>query len=379
MAVLEARGRILAPLMGWYHGRPLSSKLGMPGWARATEVKGKWRWWMRAAVAPFFPDKTLKELDLRISQIMGSTSQPSLFTVRFKVSGMERALKFHMELQDALRKTRNDREVRRIISRNEEYRHIYSIPRIKILLLKKREETFEEYRSRVIEILSMLRASPFDFTITVTSKREGDDVNFALDVLALFLAMDGVGAISNRGFGSMVVREISPTRYSRFFRDPRRLGELVKIILEAGSRLYGRSPVREPLSVPSLGNLNHHLSERSWRSEFDALREVGNATLRGNLVRYSRNRSIHTWVLGLPRFRSGGYKIDSEKGRRQSSISFKLVGDGPYRILVKGMYSTDWELRKITHYPRGVVVNRNGYRTYVAVWEAITQMLGVGI
>jgi len=369
---LEVRGRILAPLMGWYNTRPYSSRLGLPGWERATEIKGKWRWWMRVAAAPFFPNAGLSELDEKISHIMGSTSNPSPFTIKFEIPYLESIKRKYEEVVSSLEGVDDPGKARKKLA--EKYRFWTSIPRIKVLLLRRRGEDAKHYIRRAAELLAPLLASPFNFRLTVEWEREGNEMEFARDVLFLYLLLDGVGALSNRGFGSIVPQRVEPGEYSRYIGSFSRIREFVDRVLEEGQAVFGRRPSDELLLSPSLARLDLMVSRHSWRSIPEALWQAGQITLRRELGR------VDTWPLGLPRysdFFKAGYLIDSEKGRRQSAISIKVVPFSSfYKLLVRGMWSNDWVIKSIKHRPSGRVANQSGYATYRRVWDAIRIRIG---
>jgi len=103
-----------------------------------------------------------------------------------------------------------------------------------------------------------------------------------------------------------------------------------------------------------------------FNDPLEALKRIGLATLK---VEWKKRKKLdfrvqgggfHTWILGLPRnVKKTGYFINSEKGRRISSIGFSLFQlKNQYAVIMYGFQTFDWarKLSYLIHKPRGISV-----------------------
>jgi len=306
---------------------------------------------------------------------------------------------------------KSDDELKSILDIYDELVNIAKIPRMSILLQPRREngendrfvnelsEENRKYLQRISEDLIIPKRMPFE--IIVTRNREiGDNTEFrfAITTLLLSLILGGIGSITRRGFGSIVIKEVEiGDNYKENLKEEltliekilnasnsneleRALNGYIKHIINLGRKTFSVSQ-RDPQlpEVPSLipDSDYFRLKVLEFKDDIiEILKDFGRASLKsewkkivyGNKATRKTGGALHTWILGLPRQAKykergkeiyTGYFIDDQPGRRPSAISLKIFESKQSKkfIIVYGFLSKDWPLNKLVHrsklYPSG--------------------------
>ncbi|MEM2856543.1 MAG: type III-B CRISPR module RAMP protein Cmr1 [Candidatus Nitrosocaldaceae archaeon] len=369
--------------LGGYNAIVYSNKLQLAESLRTQSIKGVWRWWMRAILSGAALEKGINNVDYdRIRKIMGSTKATSPLILKLTtIEETKSIFKSDISKFDKLLP-----------------------PRLRLLVMDKK---LSENEKR--EILWMHKAGSLKAHIQIYvrsgSKISNDELNVAIGAFLLALILQGVGAITRRGFGHFKItyRESSKYPLKDYAECVKQLNEavdesairsalekLIGEVIESAKCLLGEpvsNKVTEALSIPSCPSLSfnqhafklevvkintgrniHKLSlglEKDDETQLKLLSKLGKATLKIEWKKNKRlsSRDLHTWVLGLPRTHLDAYKGKNtgyflptrsstgqpEIGRRPSSISFaplKQVND-EWLVAVYGFLSSDW--------PEGIV------------------------
>jgi len=324
-----------------YHGRELAYE-GI----RESSIKGVWRWWVRALLTAAIAKRhskyvLLDSADEYASRILGSTRKPSKYTIVVNV------------IKSSYVFIRN-------------YGNILGIPRVELLL--KRKDMRDE---AVIAPNTLFRINVYRNTDT---NREEDE--FAIWSLIVSLLFDGIGKGSSRGFGK--VKILNRENYVRDLNNllqklyssrkaeeiEKNLKEIINKAVEKAENVLELLEIKprelrklsdKPLiEIPLIKEQLMIIKvPRKWfgRAE-DATRAIGNATLKlyyktlnyvkkGFEERQARQRavresgkSIHTWILGLPRAQEppiiqDGKKVEKLRNKLKNELE-KLRQRGFY-------------------------------------------------
>jgi len=311
-------------IIGGYNAKPYSRKLNLMEEPRPTEIKGLWRWWARALVSGvlFSEGKaiTIDEADKIISYVLGGTTEegttPSKITLKVKVLNM----------------------TSRLLNSDE----VDKIPRLKLLKMKAKE-AFDE-RFYVYDDLKLRIGL---YAHEGINPKDVPSYKFAFASLILSLIFSGIGAITNRAFGSLMI-EIENLKLGN--KLIQHLGHYLNII----RNIYGESSIeniksslwslisnslkdareyvgsisnveiqgQRSLSLPLMpsivmGNSNvFRLEIKPCRAHdvIDLLGTIGNSVLKQAMKQpcYGINKrrsgvNIHTFILGLPRSSKTSY------------------------------------------------------------------------
>lgn len=364
--ILTIEADLILPRIGGYNSRPYDSFLGMHEPPRATELKALWRWWMRVIYSACeCGEKDYEDLDKEVGNILGSTEESSKFSIEIKTKKRSGPV--------------NSKDLEKV-------------PRIKLLTLKRREETQKEYEKRKSEELCI--PERVEVSISLYKNRKNgiiseNEAKIAVSSFLLSLILGGLGSITSRGFGSIVIKGIEPGKaYNAIVKDMNIIDQ-AKRILNSSSRENLKENInsfidytinlvcevekcRDKMTREGYRPCVPTLVPNKWKwfrleaiecpnlSPAQIIREIGNACLKatwkGLLGRGFQSGNLHTWMLGLPR--SSGYtgyiiinkQREREPGRRPSAIRLKYFECGGKKfVLVYGFLSEDWPLTDLYH------------------------------
>lgn len=346
--------------IGGYNARPYFKELDLAEGLRTSEVKGIWRWWLRATLAGALwdlgkePSKTT--ISRMANEILGSTASASRFTLTSSY-----AYSAAKELDDLTR-----------------------IPRMRLILMKRQGESQDEFNIRSIEEKSLCPPGFLKATLSL-DERAGEPLDpttrrIALGTLLLALLLHGIGAISRRGFGhfQLEVKEcVDELRdYSgsiKAVNEARRRDEmqegldslLNKVLQDAKQSLLqgnmltrlGPRPSRLP-PFPSLSSDSRifrlRIVDVKAADETFLLEKLGKAAMKvgwktslGLNVR-EVGGVLDSWILGLPReVRGTGYASQAE--RRPSSITLAPMKklQQSFLVYIYGFLSCDWPIGEL--------------------------------
>jgi CRISPR type III-B/RAMP module RAMP protein Cmr1 len=334
-------------MIGGYNARAYSKELDLMEGLRTSEVKGTWRWWLRAALAGALWDlqKEPRQTVIRsiVKEIMGSTASASKITIAASHPYVEG--RKAVELRD--------------------------IPRMKLISMGKGDEAQEHI---IYTPGSLNAALLIQERAGVKLDRTSRRMAFGTLLLAL---LQGVGAITRRGFGRFQVT------ISSFADELRDYSEIIDAINRAGNReemqrqleaLCSKvlDDVKEKLQgsnmletiaarssrlppIPSLSKDSQVFKLRvldvKAREESELLQKLGTASMKVSwkaalgLNTRDIGGVLDTWILGLPReVRKTGYS--STEGRRPSAIMFSPIRklEQSFLVAIFGFLSTDWPI-----------------------------------
>jgi CRISPR-associated protein Cmr1 len=349
--------------IGGYNARPYSKELDLPEGLRTSEVKGIWRWWLRATLAGALwdlgkePNKTtIKEM---VNEILGSTASASKFTLTSPY-----AYSAAKKLDD-----------------------LTKIPRMRLILMKRRDESQDEFNIRSVEEKYLYPLGSLKATLSLyehaSKPLDWSTRRIALGTLLLALLLHGIGAITRRGFGhfQLEVKEcVDELRdYSgsiKAVNEARREDEMQgalnglfnKVLQDAKQSLLQRNMLTglgpRPSRLPPFPSLSS--DSRIFRlrivnvkasDETSLLEKLGEVAMKLGWKRsLGLNKKevgrvsggvLDTWILGLPReVRETGYSVLGHAGRRPSAITLAPMKklQQSFLVAVYGFLSSDWPI-----------------------------------
>jgi len=343
--------------IGGYNARPYSKELDLPEGLRTSEVKGIWRWWLRATLAGALwdlgkePNKTT--IRKMVNEILGYTASASKFTITSSY-----AYSAAKKLDD-----------------------LAKIPRMRLILMQRRDEPQDKFDIRSVEEKSLCPPGFLKATLSLY-ERAGKPLDWnirrvAFGTLLLALLLHGIGAITRRGFGhfQLEVKEcLDKLRdYSdsiKAVNEARRRDEMQEglnglfseVLQDAKQSLLQRNmltglgprPSRLP-PFPSLSSDSRifrlRIVDVKASDETFLLEKLGKVAMK---VGWKRSLGLNggevggvldTWILGLPReVRGTGYA--SQAGRRPSAITLAPVKklQQSFLVAIYGFLSSDWPI-----------------------------------
>lgn len=366
---------------------------------RPLSIKGVWRWWARVLVSTAFYNKNNQFIDIQgADRILASI----FGTARGRAS----ASKYQIIVEDI------------DTSRTRPLRNLQSIPRVKLLMLRRRgggRVSIEDDIDRRIsedEILST--GSQFSLALYKQSQTATYEDEFAACSLVLALTFGGVGKATSRGFGKLFpsMPPQGPDKLKTIYEKlqklrtpPSRLGtgleektkfieEIFKLGVDTAQPLIEKLPAqnvktyKQPVTETLADGFYRIILSKLYDGYNDALKAIGCATMKQYWKRLpsARGKSsfqLNTWILGLPRkqkIRSRntdsreqiwtgylackGCRKDSDIRRRSPIIFVPIETQDYYRryyVIVLGFKTYDWEYLNLTHrgaYDKEISMNR---------------------
>jgi len=346
--------------------------------------------------------KDFKQFEQEISKF-GLRPKP-----RKKGSEAECSIESSEELSVLMKKIGINYYDKEIIQLYDEIVKLIKIPRIILLKQSRRGEDDEfkveisegnrKYLRRILEDIASMVVLPTRLPIKIIVgvnkyvKLNDEELRLALASLLLSLLFGGIGSITRRGFGSIVLRNVEPkSKYEGLVKEvvekinrilqvenedelKGRLIEYIKFISELADRVYKKeiSHTSQKVLIPNvptlLPNTDYFKLEvfecNKYKSVIDILISIGKATLKAEWKRICNvnvrkpGGEFHTWILGLPRSmedpssgKKTGYFINNDRGRRPSAIAFKIFENknGKKFVIVYGFLSKDWPVKELIH------------------------------
>jgi len=298
-----------------------------------------------------------------------------------------------------------------IVQLYDEIVKLVKIPRITLLKQPRREdreddefkgkisEDNKKYLKRILEDIVSMAVVPTSLPIKIVMgmndhvKLDDEELKLALASLLLSLLLGGIGSITRRGFGSIVLRNVEPKpKYEGLVKEvvekinrilqvenedelKGRLIEYIKFVCGLADRVYKKeiSHTSQKILIPNvptlLPNTDYFKLEvfecNKYKSVIDILNSIGKATLKAEWKRICNvnvrkpGGEFHTWILGLPRSmedpksgkKTGYFIINNDRGRRPSAIAFKIFENknGKKFVILYGFLSKDWPVEELIH------------------------------
>lgn len=336
--------------IGGYNARPYSDELELAEGFRTSEVKGIWRWWLRAALAGALWDSgkqpDAKQVTNVTKSLLGSTESASKFTLAVRVNSSQ--------LTNFPEDTR--------------------IPRIKLLMMGKNRDA-----RGLAEENKHYQPNSLNVDLFVYERLDGRETESArrlvFGTLLLALLLHGLGAITKRGFGRFQLSVEKVAAGLQAYKQvaykiqnakndvgmKKAFDELLSQIANDGRRFLGitienddSTRVSRPLPEFPVLSRNSNVFKIKFltvraKDEYALLEKIGNATLKLRWKWLQRLRGItgvvfDTWILGLPRkVGNTGYESQNTE-RRPSAIAMaplKKLNEG-YLLALYGFLSADW-------------------------------------
>jgi len=334
--IIEVGIDIVMPRIGGYNANPYDKELDMNELPRVTEVKALWRWWLRTVYSACnCGEKNYRDLDNEVGMILGSANMSSKLALALTVVTNMKKVVEQRNLENYVR-----------------------VPRLKLLTHKKSEEEKKEILyipERVQAIISVYRNR---------GNIEEKELKVAIATFMLSLLLGGLGSISSRGFGSIIIRHVSINerygeqlkeivRYITNILNSRSSKELEERINEFVSYVINLVCEGKMCRADKLPKVPTLMPERYFKLKaiepncsnvLDIIVAIGNACLKASWRRFLNIEKElddrYIWILGLPRT-----SMD-KKSRRPSAIRFKYFESsmGKRFIIVYGFLSRDWPL-----------------------------------
>ncbi len=303
--------------------------------------------------------------------------------------------------------------------------NVSEIPRVK-LILQPHKQSYKEvreddifkseasednkrYLQRVMEdlvpFIDALERLPVKATILLNRKIDETRLRLGISVFFLALTLGGLGSITRRGFGSIIIKSLKVTtritKYFNILNEETRLFEgvldasgckdlkeniivMINHVIGLAKSMTVASNVKSVL-IPEIPILMYpsyfKFNVFECQNEMDIyslLKIIGKSTLKitwkniCGLEYRMPGGKFHTWILGLPRkakygsLDTGYFREKNEEVRRISAINYKIFENraGKRFIIVYGFLSKDWPLEELIHkgkkYPKGKNVNKLG-------------------
>jgi CRISPR-associated protein Cmr1 len=266
---------------------------------RPTSLKGVWRWWFRAVLGATLWRDGIKDEDFinnlrkKEGAILGTTegkATASKIVIRSFTSKV--CYDFAEKIQD--------------------------LPRIRYLLLKKKDITF------IKDIAGIIELKVFSYK---DEKPEYEDIRRASGSFIISLLLSGLGKGSRRGFGSLDFDVIEDTAGMFLNLKSENIdAETIKMILRS---LIPASESKNPPPIPLLAPGHFELLYLKHNNVMKMLQDIQNFTLRTGRMRVLGRDSLRDqltgWILGLPRSAmpkgriESGYYIKGGKIARRAS------------------------------------------------------------
>jgi CRISPR type III-B/RAMP module RAMP protein Cmr1 len=354
--ILTVRLRNITPtIIGGYAASSFSSSLNVSEGFRVSELKGVWRRWFRILALGTLWDASghvkREEIKEKVGAVLGSTNASSKFILQAyaKKKGNLRLPEDNVTLP----------------------------PRLHILKLGKDIDKLRYYDAAELEYVVSLLEQPQRIL-------KEDELRVGVGSLFMALIFQGVGTITNRGFGAwdIQVGEVGREYEEKLSDYIHIIGKLNKVETEGEAEVIVKRYIhllhgdflkfmrvqeeskKEIESIPPspLVSLNPRffrfkIKNVNANSVMDLLVKIGKATMKTSwkahfgLSQKDPDGQLHTWVLGLPRGQKEkrhGYFVDIGKfelGRRPSAISvrpLKKLSETKWMCLVYGFLSQDW-------------------------------------
>lgn len=367
--ILRAEIELVMPRTGGFNAKPYNIELDMHEPPRPTEVKSLWRWWLRTIYSACeCGEKNYKELEKKVSEILGSTEESSKFSI--VITQIERK-----ELEKTIKEK------------------LEKIPRLKLLTMKKEKEREKEE----LGIPARVTARVILYKNRSGTEWIGEkELKLAAASFILSLLLGGLGSITSRGFGSILIKKIDTTdrnikdlvkkhvepilgvgspRHSQtkdLSKDRDEVVNYIENFIEETIKLACSESIekcRDQNKLPKVPTLLPGkyfkidvIKCPNLKKELDILKAIGCACLKSKWKKKPQQRggSLHTWILGLPRGikkEKSGYVIKRDNkedlGRRGSAIRFKYFERGEREkeklVIVYGFVSEDWPLKDLYH------------------------------
>jgi len=354
--ILTVRLRNITPtIIGGYAASSFSSSLNVSEGFRVSELKGVWRRWFRILALGTLWDASghvkREEIKEKVGAVLGSTKASSKFILQAyaKKKGNLRLPEDNVTLP----------------------------PRLHILKLGKDIDKLRYYDAAELEYVVSLLEQPQRIL-------KEDELRVGVGSLFMALIFQGIGTITNRGFGAwdIQVGEVGREYEEKLSDYIHIIGKLNKVETEGETEVIVKRYIhllhgdflkfmrvqeeskKEIESIPPspLVSLNPRffrfkIKNVNANSVMDLLVKIGKATMKTSwkahfgLSQKDPDGQLHTWVLGLPRGQKEkrhGYFVDIGKfelGRRPSAISvrpLKKLSETKWMCLVYGFLSQDW-------------------------------------
>ena len=339
--------------IGGYTAWNYSKELDLMEGLRTSEVKGIWRWWFRAVLGGALWDLQ-KEPNQQlivgiVKELMGSTASASKLTLAASHPYVE----------------------------GSDVNELQRVPRIRLISLGNGSAAQERiYPPRHLKV---------DLLIRELGNVKLDRMNrrVAFGTLLLALLLQGVGAITRRGFGRFqliikscvnefqdycgIINAINQTRNKEEMQ--RHLETLFnKVLQDAKEKLQQsnklgtiatRSSAIPPFPVFSKdpGVFKFKVLDVKANKESELLEKLGRACMKLNwktylgLGKYASGALLDTWILGLPRkvSKTGYYIKNSKEERRPSAIILSPIKklQQSFLVAVFGFLSKDWPIKDL--------------------------------
>ncbi|MEM1731253.1 MAG: type III-B CRISPR module RAMP protein Cmr1 [Ignisphaera sp.] len=359
--IIEVGIDIVMPRIGGYNANPYDKELDMNELPRVTEIKALWRWWLRTVYSACnCGEKNYKDLDNDVGMILGSVSMSSKLALALTVVT----------------------NMKKVVVEQRNLKNYERVPRLKLLTHKKSEEEKKEILyipERVQAIISVYRNR---------GNIEEKELKVTIATFMLSLLLGGLGSISSRGFGSIIIRHVNINerygeqlkeivRYITNILNSRSSKELEERINEFVSYVINLVCEGKMCRADKLPEVPTLMPEKYFKLKaiepncsnvLDIIVAIGNACLKASWKRLLNMEisgdKLHTWILGLPRGIKKtpkrakgtgyvfGYALDEEGknlGRRPSAIRLKYFENnvGKRFIIIYGFLSRDWPLENL--------------------------------
>jgi CRISPR type III-B/RAMP module RAMP protein Cmr1 len=398
--------------IGGYKATPFSYDLKLLNKNIAKSLKGVWRWWARVAITGAFNGKiSYEEANEYLSKIFGGPKEhKSISLYQLEISNLSLNLKkwdeyvkiinnVYDKIIQEIKSGKESIKISDYLQKNITNRDIVEflqIPRIKLLLMPRKEEGEEDrvdidnidnekikrYLNRIKEEILTLITKGIKFTIKIYGDKDKDKSDFAISTFILALILGGIGSITKRGFGSLkilnykidnkviddkIINNINKLKDKNQIDEKSLktvLNELVGLSLNSAIKLF-KIKVSDTVKLPEVPSMMSNdyfkievLKVRESKGINEIMKKIGEAFLKQSWKRYpsERDGKYHTWILGLPRYRERtGYYVKinhKDKGdiRRISSIGVRLYeNSGLLFIILYGFLSKDWPLKNLYH------------------------------
>jgi len=274
-----------------------------------------------------------------------------------------------------------------------EFSNIISLPRVRLLLMKRKEEDDEllnatlseknkEYINRLKEDLMFYPPNSFQMNLKIyvsnyflakADKSNIIEITRILSSLVLMLIFGGSSAFSSRGFSGIKINSLKINENIFKEKEWYEFTKVVKELISVEDEKSLDSNVRTLLKINKINNFSEipevptiTLDNKYFKFEIikipkeintlNVLKVLNESVLKSSWKSSfgKSGKEYHTWILGLPRSQKGtGYivydvsnKKENEAFRRKSAIGVNLFEStkNVKFVVIHGLLSKDWPL-----------------------------------
>jgi CRISPR type III-B/RAMP module RAMP protein Cmr1 len=376
--------------IGSYKATPFSYDLNLLNKNIVKSLKGVWRWWARVAITGAYNGtRDYEEAHKHLCKIFGGSKEykgTSLYQLETSLLNLNNMNLnkwkeyINKKINDIYNKSKSKKYLLKELEKDDDLSTFVSIPRIKLLLMPRKDEEDERYLKRIKEEFFTIITKGIKINIKIYGDKDKNKAKFAISTFILSLLLGGIGSLTKRGFGSLKilnykihekVKDNDVIEIINNLKDKSQINEenlkdnlnkLIYLAVDSARKLF-RIESSDKVNIPKVPSLMSNteffkieIKELKGDKKVDEiLKEIGEAFLKQKWKAGIPDGKFHTWILGLPRYvgKTGYLKKEKDGNlsgniRRVSSIAVRLYeNNNKFFLIFYGFLSQDWPLKNL--------------------------------